>query len=89
MKVKTLINLHKGSTAPFVAALMWGYQNFSLAAWVYLALHGTYGILWLLKDQLYPDKQWEAEISPAIVELEWGSRRLYPCPLRFCSPVII
>ncbi|MEG4069408.1 DUF1295 domain-containing protein [Microcoleus sp. Pol11C2] len=34
-----------------------------MGAWVYLALHGTYGLLWLLKDQIYPDKQWEQEIS--------------------------
>jgi len=39
------------------------YQNFTLGPWVYLALHGTYGILWLIKDRIYPDKQWEEEIS--------------------------
>ena len=39
------------------------YQNFTIGAWVYLALHGTYGILWLLKDRIYPDKQWEQEVS--------------------------
>jgi steroid 5-alpha reductase family enzyme len=30
-----------------------------------LALHGGYGILWLLKDRLYPDKQWEQEVPVA------------------------
>jgi len=62
MKVKYPINLHKGSTSIFVLALMLIYQNFTIGAWVYLALHGTYGILWLLKDRIYPDKQWEQEI---------------------------
>lgn len=38
------------------------YQNFTTAAWVYLALHGTYGIMWLIKDNLYPDKQWEQKM---------------------------
>lgn len=28
------------------------YGNFSIAAWIYLALHGNYGMLWLLKDRL-------------------------------------
>ncbi|QXE22896.1 hypothetical protein B6N60_01583 [Richelia sinica FACHB-800] len=42
---------------------MFIYHNFTLGPWVYLALHGTYGILWLLKDQLSPDKQWEQEVS--------------------------
>ncbi|WP_026103137.1 DUF1295 domain-containing protein [Pseudanabaena sp. PCC 6802] len=62
MKIKHAINLHKGTTALVVLGLMYAYQNFSLGAWVYLALHGTYGILWLMKDRIYPDKQWETEI---------------------------
>lgn len=64
MKVKHSINLHKALTFIFVLALMVIYQNFTIGAWVYLALHGTYGILWLLKDRIYPDKQWEQEVSP-------------------------
>ncbi|MBR8839165.1 MAG: DUF1295 domain-containing protein [Stigonema ocellatum SAG 48.90 = DSM 106950] len=63
MKSKYAINLHKGLTSGVILALMILYQNFSLGPWVYLALHGTYGYLWLLKDRLYPDKQWEQEIS--------------------------
>jgi steroid 5-alpha reductase family enzyme len=39
------------------------YNNFALLAWIYLALHGTYGLMWLIKDRLYPDQQWEKEIS--------------------------
>ncbi|GAB4366714.1 MAG: hypothetical protein Kow00121_04400 [Elainellaceae cyanobacterium] len=62
-KARYAINLHKGLTALVVFALMVVYQNFSLGAWVYLALHGTYGLLWLLKDWLYPDKQFDQEIS--------------------------
>lgn len=62
MKIKHMINLHKGTTALFILALMGIYQNFGLGPWVYLALHGTYGFLWLLKDRLYPDKQWEQEV---------------------------
>ncbi|MEO0488750.1 MAG: DUF1295 domain-containing protein [Cyanobacteria bacterium P01_A01_bin.123] len=63
MKAKHFINLHKGTTFFFVLALMLVYDNFTTAAWVYLALHGTYGFLWLLKDRIYPDKSWEQEIS--------------------------
>ncbi len=63
MKIKHPINLSKGLTSFFVLGLMSLYQNFSITAWVYLALHGTYGILWLLKDRIYPDKSWEEEIS--------------------------
>jgi len=63
MKIKYAINLHKGLTGLVVLGLMLFYQNFTLGPWVYLALHGTYGILWLLKDRIYPDKQWEQEVS--------------------------
>ncbi|MBS9770487.1 methyltransferase family protein [Trichodesmium erythraeum] len=62
MKIKHSINLHKGTTLIFILVLMIAYQNFTLGPWIYLALHGTYGILWLLKDRIYPDKQWEEEI---------------------------
>lgn len=47
----------------FVLFLMIWQQNFSTAAWVYLALHGSYGLLWLLKDRIYPDKQWEKKVT--------------------------
>ncbi|MEA5534963.1 DUF1295 domain-containing protein [Crocosphaera sp. XPORK-15E] len=63
MKIKHPINLHKALTLFVILGLMFLYQNFSIAAWVYLAIHGSYGILWLLKDKIYPDKSWEEEIS--------------------------
>lgn len=63
MQLKHAINWHKGLTTIFVLGLMVAYQNFTLGAWVYLALHGTYGILWLVKDRIYPDRQWEQEIT--------------------------
>ncbi len=63
MKIKHAINLHKGLTAFVVLGMMFVYQNFAIAPWIYLALHGTYGFLWLLKDRIYPDKQWEEEVS--------------------------
>lgn len=63
MKLKYPINLHKGSTALFVLALMFYYQNFSIGSWVYIALHGSYGFLWLFKDQIFPDNQWEQRVS--------------------------
>lgn len=63
MKLKHPVNLHKGMTALVVTGMMLYYQNFSTGAWVYLALHGSYGFMWLLKGQLFPDKQWEQPCS--------------------------
>lgn len=65
MKIKHSINLHKLLTFVVILGLMAIYHNFSLASWVYLALHGTYGIMWLIKDSLYPDSQWSEEVSVA------------------------
>ena len=66
MKIKHAINLHKFLTFAYILGLMAFYNNFTLSPWVYLALHGTYGIMWLIKDSLYPDQQWEKEISVAM-----------------------
>ena len=63
MKIKHAINLHKFLTFAVVLGLMAIYHNFTIAPWVYLALHGTYGIMWLIKDRLYPDAQWEEEVG--------------------------
>lgn len=62
MKLKYPINLHKGTTALYVLGLMFYSQNFSTGAYLYLALHGSYGILWLMKDAIFPDKQWEQQV---------------------------
>ena len=77
LKLKHPINLHKATTPLFVVALMWLYQNFTLAAWVYLVLHGTYGVLWLFKDRLFPDRQWEQEISIPMGIVTFGFLGLY------------
>ncbi len=66
MKIKHPINLHKGLTLFIILGLMTFYQNFSITAYVYLALHGSYGILWLLKDRIYPDKSWEEEMPVGV-----------------------
>lgn len=77
MKIKHSINLHKATTLLVVLALMAGYQNFTLGAWVYLVLHGGYGLIWLLKDRIYPDRQWEQEISPVQGAITFGLLGLY------------
>jgi protein-S-isoprenylcysteine O-methyltransferase Ste14 len=66
MKLKYPINLHKGLTTLAVLGMMAAYGNFGIAAWVYLALHGTYGLMWLVKDVMFPDRQWEKEVSMGV-----------------------
>ena len=63
MKLNQIINLHKGLTLFVVAGLMIFYKNYSIAAWVYLSLHGTYGTLWLLKEKIFPDPYFKEKIN--------------------------
>ena len=63
MKLNQIINLHKGLTPLVVIGLMSYYNNFSLPAWIYLSLHGTYGVLWLLKEKIFPDPYFKEDIN--------------------------
>jgi hypothetical protein len=62
-KLSWVINFQKGGTFIFIAALMWLYQNDSAAAWLYLALHGSYGFVWLFKDVCFPDPRWQKRVT--------------------------
>ena len=63
LKLAWVINFQKAGTVPFIAALMWGYGNASAAAWVYLALHGGYGLSWFIKDLAVPDRGWQQRVT--------------------------
>ncbi len=60
MKQKHFIDFHKSITFMAVLIMIAVYDQWeNTTAWVYLALHGTYGILWVLKSRIFPDKTWE------------------------------
>jgi len=69
IKMAWVINLHKFLTVFVIAAFMVIFDNRSPAAWVYLALHGTYGFCWLFKHIAFPDRSWETKstIGGAII----------------------
>ncbi|EQC28194.1 hypothetical protein SDRG_14018 [Saprolegnia diclina VS20] len=58
IQLRHLMNAHKGLTFPFFLLLMHYYDNWSVSAFVILADQGTYGLCWLLKDQILPDRLW-------------------------------
>lgn len=58
-----VINLQKGATLPVVLAMMALYDTWSATAWTYLALHGGYGLVWLLKEAVFPDPAWRRPIT--------------------------
>jgi protein-S-isoprenylcysteine O-methyltransferase Ste14 len=60
---RQVINLHKLSVGPLVLALMFWGHNFTLAAWLYLTLHGLYGVMWCIKDVYFADPAWRKPCS--------------------------
>jgi len=55
MPMRYIINTFKGLTFAWIIFLMVYFQNFSKGMFVYLFLHGTYGMAWLYKDIMFGD----------------------------------
>lgn len=65
LRERHLIDLFKGLTFLIVLALMALYDAWGQpAAWLYLGLHGSYGLLWVWKGQLFPDVKWQRALKP-------------------------
>jgi steroid 5-alpha reductase family enzyme len=81
MKLKYFIDTNKGITFIFILAMMAVYHQWqNPTAWVYLALHGTYGLLWVLKSNIFPDVSWERKTSLWFGLVSWFSLVLYWFP---------
>lgn len=85
MRQRTFIDSHKLATAIFVLILMAVLNRWaSPTLWVYLALHGTYGLMWALKSRVFPDRQWEQRTGIGYGLVIWGALSLY-----WIAPVLI
>src|SRR5262245_44328457 len=62
-KFAWVINLQKSGTFPVLAFLIAWYHNTSTAAWIYLAMHVSYGLVWIIKDLALPDPAWQHRIT--------------------------
>ena len=69
IKMNWIINFQKGGSIFFYFFLMWYYNNWSLGAWMLNALHGGYGIIWIIKDITFPDMSFQRrqKLIPATV----------------------
>lgn len=63
IKMYWVINFFKFTPVFIIYAMMDYYNNFSDAAWVYLALQGIYGYCWLIKDFGFRDPVTSHKIS--------------------------
>ena len=80
MKQKHYIDSHKGATLIYILFLMYFKDSISannITIYIYLALHGSYGILWVLKSKIFPDKQWESKCSIWYGLFIWFGLSLY------------
>lgn len=78
MKQKFFIDTHKGATFLAILVMMARFNQWqNPTAWIYLGLHGTYGLLWVLKSRIFPDKQWEEKRGLAYGLYIWAGLTLY------------
>ncbi len=78
MKQKFFIDTHKGMTAIFVLILIIVFNQWeNPTAWIYLALHGSYGFLWVMKSNIFPDRSWEEKTSLIYGLTIWAGLSLY------------
>lgn len=85
MKQKHFIDFHKGITFIYILSLINYYTAYAnVTIWIYLGLHGTYGVLWVLKSNIFPDKSWEQKTG-----IVYGFTILMGLSLYWISPWII
>ncbi len=85
MRQRHFIDTHKGVTGLAILGMLAYFGQWqNPTAWIYLALHGTYGILWVLKSRIFPDRIWDQHCSIWYGLYIWGGLSLY-----WLSPLII
>jgi protein-S-isoprenylcysteine O-methyltransferase Ste14 len=85
IRMSWVINLHKGGTILLMPLLMWATGNWSTVAWIYWALHGSYGACWLLKHLAFRDRSWERPVTFASALLVF----IYPLGAYWLFPVLV
>jgi protein-S-isoprenylcysteine O-methyltransferase Ste14 len=63
LKLAWVIDFQKLATIPLFGALIAWYHNTSVAAWIYLGMQCTYGLVWLIKDLTFPDPNFHKRIT--------------------------
>lgn len=78
----TVINAQKGLMMPWTLFLMWVTGTWTPTMWTYVALHGTYGLCWLLKEATFPDPGWQRPVTIGGALFSWlavlGPYALFP-----------
>lgn len=64
-----LVNAQKGLTIAWCALLLLLFRphSNSIYAFIYMGLHGGYGVVWLLKDFAVPDVRFRQVVSASTI----------------------
>ena len=103
LPVRYNVNFFKGTMPLYLISMMVYFDNYSLGAYLYLALHGMYGLIWVAKDVIFPDPSFamKTTLSSALVMIcaffvpyavpgYLMMREPYtPSPLKVCVTVVI
>ena len=85
MKHKFYIDIHKGITFFYILFLIQSFDQWvNYTIWVYFAIHGSYGFMWVMKSKIFPDKSWNKNVSFVYGLYTWFGLSLY-----WISPLII
>ncbi|KAF8281393.1 Present in the outer mitochondrial membrane proteome 23 [Trypanosoma cruzi] len=63
IKLAHVINFQKGASLIVCLLMMKKSGNYSATATTYTAIHGGYGLCWLLKELIFPDAKWQKKIT--------------------------
>ena len=64
IKQKYAIDFAKSITWLVVLGLIYYFNQLdNITAWLYFCLHGSYGIMWVMKSSIFPDKTWEKKAN--------------------------
>ena len=63
IKQKWYVDLQKGGMPFYLLTLMVYFDNWSIGMWMYFVLHGSYGLIWVLKGMIFPDNSFEQYVS--------------------------
>lgn len=63
MRLNHWIDTWKMSTLPYLLILRYYTHKDGIREWFYIAAHGSYGILWWLKEFVAPDRQFQIELT--------------------------
>ncbi|KRX10373.1 hypothetical protein PPERSA_10472 [Pseudocohnilembus persalinus] len=68
LKASDLTNIFKGLTFFYVIFLIYHFNLWqSQRAFLYLSIHGSYGLIWVLKSKIFPDLQFEQKMTPVSI----------------------